>query len=458
MGGAEQDASMEDALDPLRRRLGLAVSAASLDRRVEGRLVSARGVSLTALLPGARVGEVVRVARPAGEALRAEVVAFDEDRAVLLPLGDSRALGSDDPVCRVSEALEVACGDGLLGRVVDGLGEVRDGRGPLVGPTVPRALDGPAPDPLRRLPVDAPFATGVRVLDACVPLGWGQRVGLFAEAGAGKSSLLGAIVRGAEADVVVAALVGERGVEVADFVRSQRESAAAARTVVVASTSDEPALLRLRAAFTATAIAEHFRDRGRRVLLVVDSLTRVARAQREVGLSAGEPATRGGLPPSVLGLLPRLVERAGRTPEGSITALYTVLLEGGDLNEPIADAARSVLDGHVVLSAELLARGRTPPIDVLRSVSRVSHAVTDATQRAAAATLRAWLHAVESRRELIALGAYTPGGDATTDAALARWPEVMAFLQQPTEAHVPREEAVRALAALVATATPTRGR
>ncbi len=453
---------MDEALDALRRRLALAHSADALGARVEGRLVSARGTTLTATLPGARMGEVVRVARTAGAELLAEVVAFDEDRAVLLPLGDSRGLGSDDVVRRTAEGLTVACGEGLRGRVLTGLGLPRDGRGPVEGATEARSLDGPSPDPLRRVRADAPFATGVRVVDGCLSLGVGQRVGIFAEAGAGKSSLLGAMLRGAEADVVVVALVGERGGEVADFVRTQHETGALQRTVVVASTSDEPALLRLRAAFTATTVAEWFRDAGRRVLLVVDSLTRVARAQREVGLSAGEPPTRGALPPSVFGLLPRLIERAGRTPEGSITALYTVLLEAGDLGEPIADEARSVLDGHILLSSELLSRGRSPPIDLLRSVSRAMPAVAGPSQIQAARQLRHWLHAVESRRELIALGAYTRGSDPSTDAALDRWDRIEAFLHQPLDQQVAWVTSLQALAALTADTgpgpTPPRGR
>jgi len=451
---------MEESLETLRRRLALATGPHALGAHVEGRLVSARGTTLTAMLAGARMGELVRVVRAGRSDLWAEVVAFDEDRAVLLPLGDARGLGSDDVVRRSAEGLSVACGEGLCGRVLDGLGVPRDGAGAVVGVTEARALDGPSPDPLRRRRIEAPFATGVRVIDACVPLGVGQRVGIFAEAGAGKSSLLGAMLRGAEADVVVVALVGERGGEVADFVRSQQGTPAAERTVLVVSTSDEPAMLRLRAAFTATTIAEWFRDAGRRVLLVVDSLTRVARAQREVGLSAGEVPTRGGLPPSVFGLFPRLIERAGATPEGSITALYTVLLEGGDLGEPIADEARSVLDGHLVLSSTLLARGRTPPVDLLRSVSRAGSAVSDAGQLQSVRTLRAWLHALESRRELIALGAYTRGADATTDLALDRLSRIEDFLQQSLDTVVPRAESLAALEALTepSRTTPPRGR
>jgi len=283
---------------------------------------------------------------------------------------------------------------------------------------------------LERRPVRRVLPTGTRAIDAFMTLGQGQRVGLFAGSGVGKSRLLASIARGAQVDVVVVALVGERGREVGDFVRDHLGEAGRRRAVVVVSTSDAPALERLRAAQVATAIAESFRDQDKSVLLLVDSITRVARAQRDVGLAAGEPPVRRGYPPSVFSMLPRLLERAGQASRGAITAIYTVLVEGDDLSEPIADEVRGLLDGHIVLERELAARGHYPAVDVLRSLSRVMNDVTSEPHQRAARALRELLAAHESKKDLIALGAYTPGKDPLTDRALAAMPEVLKLLRQ----------------------------
>ena len=437
---------MSDELGALRDRLRASLAPAGAG--AAGRLVGVRGLALEADVPGARVGEVVEVARPEGPPLRAEVVGFDASRAVLLPLGHARGLGADDRVHRTGAALSVACGAGLRGRVLDGLGEPIDGAGPVLGATVRREVDASPPEALTRRRVREALPLGMRVIDGLLTVAAGQRVGLFAGSGVGKSALLGQVVRRASADVVVVALVGERGREVREF-WEDHVGDARGRAVLVVATSDEPALLRLRAAFVATTVAEHFRDEGARVLLVMDSLTRVARAQREVGLAAGEPGVRRGLPPSVFALLPRLLERAGPgAGAGTITALYTVLVEGGDLDEPIADEARGLLDGHVVLDRTIAARGRYPAVDVLASASRVMDAVVDEGHRAAAQRVRALLAAYEARRDLIALGAYRAGAEPTTDAAIGRMEALEAFLRQGRGEAATWEETVAAVRAL----------
>jgi flagellum-specific ATP synthase len=312
---------------------------------------------------------------------------------------------------------------------VDGLGRPIDG-GPPLGSLVEATVDGTPPHPLRRQRVDQQLGLGVRAMDTLIPCGAGQRLGIFAGSGVGKSSLLSMIARGTTADISVLALVGERGREVREFIEGDLGDEGLARSVVVVSTSDEPALVRLRAAFTATRISEFFRDQGRDVVLMMDSLTRFAMAQREVGLSAGEPPATRGYPPSVFSLLPRLLERAGQAEHGSITGLYTVLVDGDDMNEPIADAARSILDGHVVLSRRLATANHFPSIDVLESISRVSGAVTTPEQRAAAGELRSLLAAYRDAKDLIEIGAYVPGTNPVVDRAVALKDAADAFLKQ----------------------------
>ncbi len=331
-------------------------------RRLAGRVTEVTGLVVRATIPGVRVGELVFLDRepmpgpaPAEQPrLQAEVVGFRGDEVVLMPLGEVAGIGPDAVVSPTGRPLRVRVGQGVLGRVLDGLGEPLDGQGPIAGPTEEWAVDRPAPDPLTRRRVAKPLALGVRAIDAFLTVGEGQRVGLFSGSGVGKSMLLGQIARQTEADVNVIALVGERGREVTEFIEDALGPEGRARSVVICATSDTPSLVRLKSAFVATAVAEWFRARGRRVLLMMDSLTRFARAQREVGLAAGEPPARQGFPPSVFALLPRLLERTGNSEVGSITALYAVLLSGGDMDEPIADEVRGILDGHIVLSRELV--------------------------------------------------------------------------------------------------------
>ena len=415
--------------------------------RATGRVLGVTGLSLRFSLPGVRIGDVVTVRRR-GEPLDCEVVGFDGGQAIAMPLGALTGVGPDDEVEATGGPLQVRASRELLGRVVDGLGRPFDGGRPIGGDLVPVDRDPPAA--LERRPVTAPLATGVRVLDGLLTLGEGQRVGLFAGSGVGKSTLLGAIARGADADVVVVALVGERGREVGEFLERSLGAEGRARSVVVVATSDVAALERLRAAQVATAYAEYFRDQGARVMLLVDSVTRFARAQREVGLAAGEPPARRGYPPSVFAMLPRLLERAGQGSGGSITAIYTVLVEGGDMDEPIADEVRGILDGHIVMDRALAARGRYPAVDVTVSLSRVMDGIVAPEHRDAARRLRALVATYEAKRDLVTLGAYAKGSDKELDEALARMPRIEAFLRQGATPRpgdrTPLDSTVRALA------------
>ncbi len=396
--------------------------------RVAGRVRAVVGLGVRAAIPGVRLGEMVTIDRRDAAPLDAEVVGFVEEDAMLMPLGSADGVGPDDPVRPTGQPMSIRCSEALLGRVVDGLGRPIDGGPPIEGETY--AVMREPPNPMTRPRIDRPLVLGVRALDGLLTVGEGQRVGLFAGSGVGKSTLLGQIARQAEADVFVACLIGERGREVREFLEDALGEGGMRRGVVVCATSDAPALVRLKSAYVATAIAEWFRDRDQRVLLMMDSVTRFARAGREVGLAAGEPPARRGYPPSVFAALPGLLERSGRAERGSITAFYTVLVEGGDMEEPIADEVRGILDGHVILDRELGARGRWPAVDVLGSLSRVMDAVTDEEHRDAARAVREHLAVYESKRDLVSLGAYKKGSDPRLDAALGRIDAIEAFLRQ----------------------------
>jgi type III secretion protein N (ATPase) len=414
--------------------------------RPVGRVVAVTGLLVRVTLPGARIGDLV-VIRRRGGGLGAEIVGFEGGEALALPLGDLGGVGADDAVEATGGALEVGAGPELLGRVLDGLGR------PIDGLDAPKRLrlvpvDRPPPPALERRLVSEPLATGVRALDGFLTLGKGQRVGLFAGSGVGKSTLLGSIARGTTADVVVVALVGERGREVGEFLERSLGEEGRRRSVVIVATSDAPPVERLRAAQVATAVAESFRDDGKSVLLLLDSVTRVARAQREIGLAAGEPPARRGYPPSVFALLPRLLERSGQSARGAITGIYTVLVEGGDLDEPIADEVRGILDGHVVLERAVAARAHYPAIDVTASVSRVMDAVTTPEHSRAARALRALLATYEEKRDLVTLGAYAKGSDARLDRAIRALPDLEAFLKQDANELAPFGPTVAAVLSL----------
>ena len=392
----------------------------------------------------AAVGDLVVVDAPAGP-IRGLVVALQDDVVIASAFGELDGLRVGQNAIAPGGPPQLAVGHNLLGRVVNALGDPIDHHGPVPG-TVRVNLDERPPHPLRRQRIDTPMPVGVRAIDAAITCGRGQRVGIFAGSGVGKSTLLSMIVRNATADVIVIGLVGERGREVREFIENDLGPEGLARSVVVVATSDEPPLMRLSAARSATRIAESFRDEGLDVLLLVDSITRFAMAQREIGLAAGEfPASRG-YPPSVLSALPRLLERAGAGENGSITALYTVLVEGDDMNDPVADTVRGILDGHIVLTRALAQRGHYPSIDVGASVSRVINAVTTPEQQQMAIKLRDLLAAYEESRDLIEVGAYVAGTNPRTDEAVARREAVLEFLQQGSHEPVPYDVTWAALA------------
>jgi len=415
--------------------------------QVVGRVSAVVGLSVTVTGVPGRVGDLVRIGTgPA--AVPAEVVAVDGERVNCLPLGPLAGIGAGAPVVSTGSPLRVPVGAALRGRVLDGLGRPMDGGPPLTG-CEEVSIDLEPPNAMDRPRVTMPLPLGVRALDTLVPCGRGQRLGIFAGSGVGKSSLLSMITRGTAAEITVVGLIGERGREVREFLEKDLGPEGLARSVVVVATSDQPPMVRLRSAFVATRIAEWFRDQGADALLLMDSVTRVAMAQREVGLSVGEPPATRGYPPSVFALLARILERAGTGPTGSITGLYTVLVEGDDHNEPIADAARSILDGHVVLDRKLASSGHFPSIDVLESISRVSGAVTTPDQRKDAQQLRRLMAAHREVRELVEIGAYVPGTNPDADSARARWPKINEFLRQDMDDQTPADEAWAALRRLL---------
>jgi flagellum-specific ATP synthase len=400
----------------------------------EGRVVRGIGLTVEAIGLDLEIGDLCHIFPSLSEEgrLAAEVVGFHDERLVLVPLAELRGVRHGSRVVRAPEALHVPVGPELLGRVIDGLGRPIDGKGPLRCRRRLR-ISGAPPSPLQRAPIRDILPTGVRTIDALLTCGRGQRLGIFAGSGVGKSTLLGMISRNAVCDVRVIALIGERGREVQEFIERDLGPAGLEQAVVVVSTSDQPALMRIKAAWTATLIAEYFRDRGMSVVLMMDSVTRLAMAQREVGLAAGEPPATRGYPPSVFALLPRLLERAGNAEQGSITAFYTVLVEGDDLNEPISDTVRGILDGHIVLARTLADRGHYPAIDVLASVSRLMPSLVTPDHRALASEVRELLAAYESARDLIDIGAYVHGTNPTVDRALSLMPEIRRCLQQKPE-------------------------
>lgn len=416
--------------------------------QVHGRVSGVVGLTLHADGVSAAIGDVVHIETP-GLPVLAEVVALRESGLACMPLGDVTGVRAGALVTPTGGPMVIPVGRGLLGRVLDGLGRPMDD-GPALTDVESVGVDGTSPHPLRRARIDQQLSLGVRALDALVPCGRGQRLGVFAGSGVGKSSLLSMIARGTEAEVSVIALIGERGREVREFIENDLGSEGLARSVVVVATSDEPPLVRLRAAFVATRIAEWFRDQGNHVVLMMDSITRFAMAQREVGLSVGEPPTTRGYPPSVFALMPKLLERAGAAERGSITGLYTVLVEGDDMNEPIADTARSILDGHVVLTRKLATSGHFPSIDVLESISRVTSAITSQQQREDATMLRRLLAAHRDARDLIEIGAYAAGSNPLVDTALRLQSRIDAFLRQDLMAVTPAEQAWSWLHDLVA--------
>ncbi|MGQ9711990.1 MAG: FliI/YscN family ATPase [Desulfotomaculales bacterium] len=412
----------------------------------QGHVAKVVGLTIEVVGMEGFIGEVCDIFVPGeGQPVPAEIVGFRDRTSLLMPLGELRGIGPGSRVVPRGRTMTVRVGEHLLGRVLDGLGRPLDGRPLGNGAEVPVHND--PPPPLARRRITEPLATGIRAIDAFLTCGRGQRLGIFAGSGVGKSVLMGMICRHAAADVNVVALVGERGREVLEFIERDL-GPGLARSVVVAATSDRPPLVRLRAAFVATAVAEYFRDGGRDVLLLMDSVTRFALAQREVGLAVGEPPTTRGYTPSVFALLPKLLERAGTSPKGSITGFYTVLVEGDDMQEPVADAVRSVLDGHIVLARELAQRNHYPAIDILQSTSRLMPDVTAPEHLDAAGGLRSLLAAYRQAEDLINIGAYVAGSNPQVDAALKVYPGLMEFLRQLPDETTGYEETLARLYAL----------
>jgi flagellum-specific ATP synthase len=396
--------------------------------KTSGRVNQVLGLTIQAIGLDCQIGEVCEI-RTAHESLLSEVVGFQEDRILLMPLGDMQGIQPGSSVFPIYKNFRTPVGMPLLGRVLDGLGQPID-NGPALEGIERVSTNNNPPPPLSRPPIKDPLVTGVRVIDGMLTCGKGQRMGIFAGSGVGKSTLMGTIARSSRSDVSVIALVGERGREVREFLERDLGPEGLARSVVVVSTSDQPALVRLKAAFVAMTIAENFRDNGMDVTFLMDSVTRFAMAQREIGLAIGEPPASKGYTPSVFALMPRLLERAGASDKGTITGFFTVLVEGDDFNEPICDAARGILDGHIILSRTLAARNHYPAIDVLNSVSRVMPSVTSREHIQMAATARKHLATYEKARDLVNIGAYVTGSDPEIDQALQVLPALTSFLQQ----------------------------
>ena len=394
-----------------------------------GRIEEIIGLVVHSIGPPVAVGEVCRIESPDGKHVLAEVVGFRRNKVLLMPLGSLEGIAPGYLVTALREPFRVPVGTGLLGRVMDGLGRPIDGKGPL-NTDGTRPASGPAPAPLERKRILEPLATGIRAIDAMLTCGRGQRIGIFSGSGVGKSVLLGMMARNTSAQINVIALIGERGREVREFIEKDLGEEGLARSVVIVVTSEQPALIRIKGALVATAIAEDFRDHGNDVLLMMDSVTRLALAQREIGLAIGEPPTTRGYTPSVFALLPKLLERSGITGRGSITGMYTVLVEGDDMNEPVADAVRSILDGHFVLSRRLAAQNHYPAIDVLESISRLMTDVIDDSHRQAAAKIKELLAVYRESEDLINIGAYVKGSNQKIDQAIEKIDDIISFLRQ----------------------------
>jgi len=413
---------------------------------VNGRITETVGMLIKAIVPKVKIGEVCLVKREGTEPLRTEVVGFTRDEVFLSPLGEMTGIGPNSEVIPTRMPLNIRVGDKLLGRVLNGLGEPLDvnEKGPLETDALYPVWASP-PDPLKRKRIKEPISVGIRCIDGILTTGLGQRVGIFAAAGGGKSTLLGMIARNAVADVNVISLIGERGREVRDFIEKDLGAEGLAKSVLVVSTSDQASQVRLNAAYTATAIAEYFRDQGKSVILMMDSITRFARALREVGLAAGEPPARAGYTPSVFSTLPKLLERSGNSDVGSITAFYTILVAGDDMNEPVADETRSILDGHIILSRELASAYHYPAIDVLQSVSRVMPAISTEEHMKLAGQLREVLANYKKNELLIKIGEYKRGADKMGDFAIDHIDKVNNFLKQGMEESCSWEESMQLL-------------
>lgn len=416
---------------------------------VHGRITEAVGMLIRAVIPQVKMGELCLIKR-AGEPLAAEVVGFTKDEVILSPLGDMKGIGPSSEVIPMRMAMQIQVGPGLLGRILDGRGKPLDTeeKGPLTDVDELAPVMREPPDPLKRAIIEKPLSIGVRSIDSMLTCGKGQRVGIFAAAGVGKSTLLGMIARNAVADINVISLIGERGREVREFLENDLGPEGMKRSVIIVSTSDQAPQMRLNAAYVGTAIAEYFRDQGKSVILMMDSVTRYARALREIGLAAGEPPARAGYTPSVFATLPRLLERSGNSDKGSITAFYTILVAGDDMNEPVADEVRSILDGHIILSSELARQFHYPAIDILASVSRILPNIVDRQHLELTGKVREVLSNYKKNELLIRIGEYKPGSDKNADFALKYIDKVNKFLKQQVDEKISFEDTLKQLKAL----------
>ena len=415
---------------------------------VHGRITEIVGMLIRAIIPQVKMGEVCLIKRE-GAPLMAEVVGFTKDEVFLSPLGEMKGIGPSSEVIPMRMSMQIKVGPKLLGRILDGMGNPldEDTKGPLILDETYPVINAP-PDPLKRKVIKEPLSVGVRCIDGVLTVGKGQRMGIFSAAGVGKSTLLGMIARYAQADVNVISLIGERGREVREFIENDLGEEGLARSVIIVSTSDQAAQLRLNAAYVGTAIAEYFRDQGKTVILMMDSVTRFARALREIGLAAGEPPARAGYTPSVFATLPRLLERSGNSDKGSITAFYTILVAGDDLNEPVSDEVRSILDGHIILSSDLASQYHFPAIDVLRSISRVLTQIASPAHVMLIGKIREVLSNYKKNELLIRIGEYKPGSDKNADFAIKYIDKVNRFLKQQVEETCTFEETLQQLEAL----------
>jgi flagellum-specific ATP synthase len=414
--------------------------------KVVGKVIQVVGLIIEAQAQGVFVGELclIELEGENARSVEAEVVGFKEGRVLLMPLGSVSGISPGNSVNATGHTLRVPVGNELLGRVLNGLGRPMDSKGSIIT-KLSYPLDQDPPDPTTRPRIKDVLRTSVRAIDGLLTLGQGQRIGIFAGSGVGKSTLMGMLARGTEAEVNVIALVGERGREVMDFIEESLGEEGLKKSVVICATSDQPPLIRLKGALVGTAIAEYFRDQGKKVLFMMDSVTRFAMAQREVGLATGEPPTTKGYTPSVFALLPRLMERAGTSPKGSITAIYTVLVDGGDMDEPIADTSRSILDGHIMLSRDLAAKNHYPCIDIGHSVSRLFSTINTKEHQAAAGKMREVLARYREAEDLINIGAYQRGSNPKIDEAIEKIDTVNAFLRQATDEKSDFDDAISQL-------------
>ncbi|WP_031500656.1 FliI/YscN family ATPase [Bryobacter aggregatus] len=412
-----------------------------------GRVTDVAGMLLESEGPAAAIGDFCEVLLPGSRRIRAQVIGFRNGKVLSMPLEDTGGLAQGATILARTEAAKVRVGPSLLGRVLDGFGQPMDG-GPSIDSQALYDLYAPPPGPLQRENISEPLVTGIRVIDSLLTCGKGQRIGLFGGSGVGKSTLLGSMCKHHQADVAVIALIGERNREVKSFLEHELGPEGRERSVMIAATSDQPAPLRLRACFVALAVAEYFRDQGKDVLLVIDSVTRLAMAQREIGLAAGEPPGQKGYPPSAFQLLPKIFERAGRFPQGSITGFFTVLVEGDDFNEPVCDTVRAILDGHIILSRQLGAMGHYPAINVLESVSRLQSKLAGKDHKEAARNIREALAAFERASDLIQLGAYVQGSNPLLDSFLRNRAQIDGFLRQDADETSPLSHTLNQLQSL----------